>query len=328
MKADGNPLAQNELGRRLTTWSERIEPHTNKILAGLLAITVGVVLVMVLRRAGAANTAKVWTEFYECRTAADYETFVEDFPASPATSWARVEAARQRMIDGYRLSLTNRSDSVKGLKKAQEHFRAALQGDAPPEIRERALAGLAMAEEALCSGDTKPVVEAYKKLLQEFPETYYKKWAEHRIELLGKPETGEFYAWYAKQDPKPTDRPAPQDGRPIIPGIPGGGDLPKLDDIFSSDLMKELKEPVKPDSSKPEAPKTEAPKPGEEPKADAPKADAPKTDAPKTDAPKTEGDKPAAAPELPKPEKTDASPATPPKGEEKPAEPAADAKKE
>ena len=323
MKADGNPLAQNELGRRLTTWSERIEPHTNKILAGLLAITVGVVLVMVLRRAGSANTAKVWTEFYECRTAADYETFVDDFPASPATSWARVEAARQRMIDGYRLSLTNRSDSVKALKKAQEHYRAALQGDAPPEIRERALAGLAMSDEALCDGDTKPVIEAYKKLLQEFPETYYKKWAEHRIELLGKPETGEFYAWYAKQDPKPTDRPAPQDGRPIIPGIPGGGNLPKLDDIFNSDLMKDLKEPAKPDASKPDASKSEAtkgdaPKPGEEPKADAPKADAPKT----------EGDKPASAPELPKPEKTEASPAEPPKGEEKPAAPATDAKKE
>lgn len=323
MKADGNPLAQNELGRRLTTWTERIEPHTNKILAGLLAITVGVVLVMVLRRAGAANTAKVWTEFYECRTAADYETFVEDFPASPATSWARVEAARQRMMDGYRLSLTNRSDSVKALKKAQEHYRAALQGDAPPEIRERALAGLAMSDEALCDGDTKPVIEAYKKLLQEFPETYYKKWAEHRIELLGKPETSEFYTWYAKQDPKPTDRPAPQDGRPLIPGIPGGGDLPKLDDIFSSDLMKELKEPAKPDASKSEATKGDAPKPGEEPKADAPK-----TDAPKTDAPKTDGKKPAAAPELPKPEKPAASPAEPPKSEEKPAEPAADAKKD
>jgi len=330
MKADENPLAQNELGRRITTWADRVEPHTNKILAVLLMATVAVIAVMLYRRTGSATAAKAWTEYYECQTPADFETFLEDFPNTPATSWARLEAARQRTFEGYRTSLTNRADSVKALKKAKGHYEILLQEEAPPEIRERGLAGLAMVNEALCDGDTKPVAEAYEKLLKEYPETYYKAWADHRLEVLKKPGTSEFYAWYAKQDPKPTDRPAPKDGRPQIPGLQ---DLPSLQNIFNQDLMKD--EPKPPTGTDPKPPAGEPKSTTDDKKPEDPALPAPPktTEEPKKEGEAT-GDKPAA--EKPaaeaKPEGGAAEkPADAPKPEAKPAEeakPAAETKPE
>ena len=322
MKADENPLAQNELGRQITGWADRIEPHTNKILGVLLIATVVAIGVMLYRRTGTATASKAWTEYYECQTPADFETFLEDFPATPATPWARMEAARQRLFEGYRTSMTNRADSLKALKKAQNHFQTLLQEEAPPEIRERGLAGLAMVNEALCDGDVKPVTDAYENLLKEYPETYYKAWAEHRLEILKKPGTGDFYKWYAKQDPKPSDRPAPRDGRPQIPGFEN---LPSLQNIFNQDLMKDDDKKPADDASKPAtgdapaAPKTTDEKPAgdkatEEKKPEEKAADAPAKPA---DEPKKEGEPAAEKP-------ADAKPAA----EEKPAAPAADAPKD
>lgn len=332
MKADENPLAQNELGRQLTTWGERIEPHTNKILGGILIAVVLAVAFAVWRRSGSANATKAWTEYYECQTVGDFETFLEDYPSSPATSWARLEAARQRMVEGYRTSLSNRSDSLKALRKSKEHYEALLQEEAPPEIRERGLAGLAMVNEALCDGDVKPAEAAYSKLLQEFPETYYKRWAEARLEALKKPDTAAFYAWYAKQDPKPADRPAPRDGRPLIPGSES---LPKLDDLFNPEMMKEKKPagegleipaidgkapPAKPAAKGDEKPGSDAgktePAPPAKPATESPAAEKPAGEKPSDEPKKDEAKKEApAVEEKPAAEKKPES-----AGTEKPAE--------
>lgn len=323
MKADENPLAQNELGRQITGWADRVEPHTNKILGLLLIATVVTIGVMLYRRTGTATATKAWTDYYECQTPADFETFLEDFPSTPATPWARMEAGRQRLFEGYRTSMTNRADSLKALKKAQNHFQTLLQEEAPPEIRERGLAGLAMTNEALCDGDVKPVTDAYENLLKEYPETYYKAWAEHRLEILKKPGTGDFYKWYAKQDPKPTDRPAPRDGRPQIPGLEN---LPSLQNIFNQDLMKDDdKKPAAGDA--PAAPKATDDKTTEEKKPEEKKADDKAADAPAkpADEPKKEGDPAAEKPADAKPAaeaKPEAAPA------EKPAAPAEEAPKD
>ncbi len=334
MKADENPLAQNELGRRLTTWGDRIEPHTNKILGGILVAMVLAVAFVVWQRSGTASATKAWTEYYECQNVADFENFLDEYPASPATPWARLEVARQRMLEGYRTSLTNRSDSLKALRKSKEQYETLLQEEAPPEIRERGLAGLAMVNEALCDGDVKPAEAAYNKLLQEFPETYYKRWAEARLEILKKPETSAFYAWYAKQDPKPADRPAPRDGRPLIPG---SETLPKLEDLFNPEMMKEKKPaagegleiPAVDGKTPPAKPATKADeKPGDPASPCPPKAeDAKKTEP--TPPAKPEAD--AATPEKPAPEKPAAEkPTEEPKKDAPPAEekPAAETKPE
>jgi hypothetical protein len=324
MKANENPLAQNELGRKITTWSERIEPHTNKILGvGLLAAVI-VVGVMIFTRSGSEKTTKAWSDYYAAKTPADLESFAEDHAGAPPAGWALVEAAQLRMSEGAQTSLTNRADSVKSLDKAKKDFEAALKLDLPVEIRERALIGLATVNEYLCEGDTAAIVSTYEDLLRQYPDTTYRKWAEHRIEVLKKPETAEFYKWFAKQDPKPTDRPLPADGKPKFPST----GIPEVD-LFNSDFMKDLKtapaDTKKPatDDKKPEEKGAEEKKPEGTP--DKPTTEKPaEGDKPADPAKPADGEKPA---EDKKSEGEPAAPATPPEKPAEEAKPAADAEK-
>ncbi len=194
------------------------------------------------------------------------------------------------MIDGYRLSLTNRSDSVKALKKAQEHYRAALQrrssGDPGAGPRRSGDVGQSSCATETPSRSSKPT----RSSSRSSPRTYYKKRGR------GAPasscwEAGRRAKFYAPGTPagSQADRPpCPARWTPHHPGIPGGGNLPKLDDIFTLDHDEGPQEPAKPDAPKPDASsptrrRGDAPMPGEEPRRTLPRPMLPRADAPKTE---------------------------------------------
>ena len=290
---------QNELAQWIFNFQRKIEPHTNKIILAIILGTLGLVAYQVFARSAAAKTSEAWSKYATCTSADDYKEVADDHPGSPVEAWSRLEAARNYIQSGVRLSMTNRKASDESLENGKAQLEKLLGNPATSdEVREQALSQMAVCLEALCDGDVKPVVEAYQKLLDKFPETHYGPWAKHRLEELKKPETAEFYAWFRKAQPAPPERPKPRDVKP--------GELPNVN-LFPDDT-----DPLPPGTSgaAPVAPETK-------PTEGTPAVPAPETPAPETPATETkpaEG-KPAEAPATP----TDKPAETP---AEKPAEPA------
>ena len=300
---------QTELAHWFTDLQRKIEPHTNKIVLAVILGTIGIVGYQVMNRSAAARTSEAWSKFATCTTAESFEDVADDNAGTEVEAWARLEAAREYIQTGVRLSLTNRKSSDENLNNGKGQLEKLLNDPKTSEdVREQALSQLAVCLEALSDGDEKPAIEAYEKLLSQFPDSHYAGWAKHRIEELKKPATSEFYAWFRKAQPAPPERPKPQDAKPgEVPNIqltpetkPAEGTTP------AADASKTEEKPA-------EAPATsEAPATPEAPAAEKP-AEAPAAETPAAPA--------AEAPAAPATE-TPAAPTA-----EKPAEPAAEAPK-
>lgn len=289
---------QTELEKVLHKGLTAIEPYSNVILIACLAVTIVSVGVIVWYRNAQTQQLVGWDEFTVSRAPEDFIVLADKYPAAPVGAWARLEAGRLFLNEGLAQALTNRQSSDDRLQKAKEAYDKLLQPGQPAEIREAALYGMATCLEALSNGDTDPAIAAYEQLLQEFPDSQHRLWAEERVSALKNKDSSAFYAWFRTQNPKPADRPGPRD----VSSAPGGeAQIPDLKDL--PDLKMPAGQPgelsATPGSTVPPVP--ELPLPLKE----APRAFPEK------------GEKPAAPPGESKPPEL---PPTP-KSETKPAEP-------
>ena len=311
------PADSNDLQRWLFEFRQSVDKNINKIIAGVVIATIAIVAYQVVTRSAAAKKAAQWNEYHACASAEDYTKVAEKFPGTTVEHWARLEAARRFIQIGVSQSQTNRVTSDENLNSGKTQLEKLLNTPGTPEeVREHALSQLAVCLESLCDGNTQTVVDAYEKLIKDFPVSQYVPWAKSRIEFLKKPSTGEFYAWFRKTKPSPADRPKPQDV--------------KLDEVPNIKLDGESLTPPVPG----ETPAAETKPEGEKPAEAAPAAETKATETPAPE--KTEGEKTDAAPEAAKPEAAPpaepAAPAAEPappaeKPADKPQEPAAEAPK-
>ncbi|QDU41152.1 hypothetical protein Mal4_55170 [Maioricimonas rarisocia] len=324
-------LAENDLEKLLNRGLERIEPYSNHILIGFLVVTVVVAGAIVTMRTAGASRERGWAQMAACRAADDFAEVADEFDGSVVGAWARLRAADGWLRQGVELSLTDRAASTERLEQADAAYDKLLKSSvAPEEVREQALYGLALTREANSDGDTGPAIKAYEQLLEEFPQTRFQTWAENRIEELGTGRVQQFYAWFHDAQPKPQDRPLPQDfsglpsappdssvptltpGGSLPPGMSGGPSFGESDPVVdptnnSADLMPAEGDDES-DSSPPAPPLPESdedrPKPFPAPGGNTPAEnegsaadETPATDAPadSTDAPgsESEGDAPA-----------------------------------
>lgn len=294
------PADTNDLQRWLFEFRKTVDKNINKIILGVVVATIAIVAYQVVTRTAAAKKAAEWSEYHACTTADDYTKVAEKFPGTTVEHWARLEAARRYVQTGVSQSQTNRVASDESLNNGKTQLEKLLNTPGTPEeVREHALSQLAVCLESLCDGKTQTVVDAYEKLIKDFPTSQYVPWAKSRVEFLKKPSTAEFYTWFRTTKPAPTDRPKPQDV--------------KLDDVPNVKLDGESLTPAAPPAGEPAA---EAKPESEKPAAEAAPAAETK---PAEAAPAAEAAKPADAPAAEKPEA--AVPAS------EPAAPAAEAPK-
>jgi hypothetical protein len=213
MKAEHrHELAENDLNKVLARWMQRLEPWSNQILLGFLALAVAAVGVVVWRQRSHASRDSGFTQLAACRAADDFATVADEFEGTSPGAWARLRAGEEYLEEGVRLSVSDRAASDERLNQAKTSLDKVLNaGNVPPEVREKALKGMALTLESLSDGETGPAIKAYETLLAEFPNTRYKRWADDRIEVLQSGGAQQFYAWFHKQQPRPEDRPSPLD---------------------------------------------------------------------------------------------------------------------
>ncbi|MGH7127224.1 MAG: tetratricopeptide repeat protein, partial [Planctomycetaceae bacterium] len=182
----------------------------------------------------AAPAADGWTQLAAAKTAEDYENLAESdaFADSPVAAWAQLLAAERHLEDGLEETFSDMKAAVGTLELAEEGFATLIETeDVPPEIRERALYGHATTLEILSEKNTKPAVEAYETLLDEFPQSLYAETAKERIDALQTKSARDFYVWFHDENRRPADLDRPNDGSPTTGGFPMDHPLPPSLDI-------------------------------------------------------------------------------------------------
>lgn len=287
MKAEErHRLHQNELEEFAARVADGFERYGLTTLLALCVVGVIAAGSTWWIRSSAAKSAVAWTQLADARGAEDFAAVADKHPGTSAAQWSMLKRGELLLDTGIQLLFTDRETALSELKNAAEQFRSLLNSSpASPVLRERSLLGLARCEEATCDGDTTAALDAYRKLLTEFPESIYKDQAGRRIKSLETGGTKEFYAWFAKSNPKPPEPPRPRDG-----GLLDSGDLPPLpSETPASNPADGTAEPAA--DSKPAPADASA---TEKPAAEKPAAEKPATEKPAAEA--TAPEKPAAEP--------------------------------
>ncbi|WP_339734000.1 tetratricopeptide repeat protein [uncultured Gimesia sp.] len=307
-------LQTNDLSKLMVQAEPFMEKYGVKAVVAAGVIFVVVIGYFSWSSSRSDQDAEGWTLLAACTSTADFETVAEDYSGTKVAQWALVHAAESHLQSGIRNSFTDRSAGDRDLTDAKEQFQQLLDSSSTlPEIRERALFGMARTEESVSDGDLKNAIELYQKLIQEYPESIFRKLAEQRVKpvegekvaVLDQEATKKFYKWFHAQTPKPGDRQQPGFNLPMpggaapggaptgstetprLPALPGLPSLPGLPaPVTSSPQPTEKKtEDKKPDDAKPAAPAKADSKPAEKPAA--PEASAKKADTP-AEKPKSE----------------------------------------
>jgi len=215
-------LKTNELERIASDWghaSERyVQTHTNLLVAAAVVLVAVAIGVIYWRMSSGSYDRQGWRALSDAESTADYGTVADKYAGTKVAPWARLREGEAELSSGIRLLFTNRDAGRSDLKKAEENLEKLI-GDknAPPEVVERALFGLARCRESLpekkagTSTINDPAIETYERLLKEFPDTVYKQLAESRIAALRTGSAQDFNAWFENQNPKPADRAMPKD---------------------------------------------------------------------------------------------------------------------
>ena len=328
-------LVQNDLEKLIEKWRSRyaylVAEHGNRLLLWLSALLLLVAaFVYYSRTAGSADT-QGWSALMGARTPEDLAGIAESYKGTPVGQWAQLGMGERYLRNGIQLLFTDRDAAPADLAEARAAFDALiLQTKTSPEVRERALFGLARTLEATSTGDLQPALQAYENLLAEFPDTPYKSLVEDALTRLKKQNTQDFYAWFAVQKPAPKDRDQPSDllkslnleGLTLPTETPDDKAMPAPPEETPATETSAQPGPALTVPSAPEFPPTGTAKPEKKPDGAA----TPETKSETKSETKPDETKPDSKPEEPAPEKpAPESPKPSDPAEPKPAEPSADA---
>ena len=212
-----------------------IEQYGKQIAFGVVALVVLFGAVSFVANTGKADAEKSWSKFASAESAADFANVASDFPNSDVAIWARLTEGEMLLREAVQLQFSDRAAAVGQFKKAGEALDSVIgKTNLPATAKERALLGKARLLEATSDGNMEKAIAAYEEV-KGIPNSIYASLVDSRIEALKQDDTKSFYAWFAKQTPKPEDRARPQDGLPSgHPELPVS--LPPIpDELFPAD---------------------------------------------------------------------------------------------
>jgi len=287
-------LQQNDLALLLQKLNRFLEKHGNRISIGICVATALLVGWILWQRNLKARDQVAWSQLSGASSPDDLEDVWKKNPDSAAASWARLVEGEQRLTNGIQSMFLDVEAGRKELDQARKNFEVlSEQGSAPRMVRERALFGLARAEESLSEGSTEEAKKAYQRLIERFPDSFFKAKAEQRLRELAAGGSAEFYQWFAK-----FDRPKPKDQQPRDTGATGSDlGLDALRDLAEQVRDKSGAEPQEPASEEPASDETDGlsvPQEGDTPGQETPAE--PATETPAQPAPETPAEP---APETP-----------------------------
>ncbi|MEQ9410388.1 MAG: hypothetical protein RIK87_21820 [Fuerstiella sp.] len=272
-----NRTELEKLLHRGKPWFE--ENGTLLIYALAAVLAIAAVIVYVQRKP--AGNIEASQQLLMALTPEDFRDVADAYPETEIGVWARLRQADRLLDNAVSNMFTNRELGLEELDQAESAYkRLAERSDIEDTVRERVLIGLARLAETRCDGkseSTEQAIAAWKRVIDEFPESLVKDHAAERIEHLATDESKAFYAWFSQQNPKPVD-PGMEPGQPGVPNVPLN--FPGLEGLNTGDAAPETEsgssdaktpaaeqgtEPeARPESSDESATSTEQPKPATE----------------------------------------------------------------
>ncbi len=197
-------LQSNELANTLGSGIEKVQPFSQYIVGGvviaaLLAVGWGVYTSFARKSAAAA-----WTEYYFTVNSGDAELFkavADKHPGSAAAIWAEQTAGDEYLANGIDALYRDRGQGVELLKKAITSFEKVNNNAKQPELRTRAVLGLAQAHESL--GEIDKAKSHYQQVIADGLQPAITSVATSRLAFLNSQAGKDFYVWFDKLKPTP-----------------------------------------------------------------------------------------------------------------------------
>ena len=259
-------LETNELEDWLTTFLEDIKPYAKIITAVAVLLAVGIFLISFGAAQRKKNRALAWTDLFAIQVNANStfdpqqkSDFVDKLielsdreKGSPVGAWALQYAGDISLALGSDQLWDDRDEANTRFQEAASSYQTALDDANHDALRQRALLGLAQANEAL--KEYAAAESNYQDIIDRWPSSQASESAQARLGFLQQPSTREFYDWFLAQDPPAPQQPAAIPGMGV-PGAgltpPGSSDLPNPSGavIDFGDVTSGLEAPEKSDST-------------------------------------------------------------------------------
>lgn len=275
-------LQQNDLGKLTNKAIPVFQKYAWHMVAAVGAVVVVWGIGAYWFWQSTTSTAQSWAQFdrilhQPSSSAGDYAALAEKNPGSSVAAWARLKEADDFLKSGLQLAFSNRESSQSNLKSAQEAYQKLAAGGPGviPEVKERALFGLARCLETVSDGSGDEAVKTYARLLKEFPASIFASIANERIKALETSQSKGFYAWFQQQKLEPKD---PRD----VPVRKSPGHNFNMPD----EGEEEMEKPSGNDASEETSESSGESKPDgdDQPDTDKPENDKPENDKPESDA--------------------------------------------
>ena len=197
-------LQSNELANTLGSGIEKVQPFSQYIVGGVVIAALLAVGWGVYTSFARKNAAAAWTEYYFTLNSGDAELFkaiADKHPGSAAAIWAEQTAGDEYLADGIDALYKDRGQGVELLKKAISSYEAVNSTAQQPELRTRAVLGLAQAHESL--GEIDKAKALYQQVITDGLQPAITTVATNRVAFLNSQTGKEFYAWFNKLKPSP-----------------------------------------------------------------------------------------------------------------------------
>ena len=155
---------------------------------------------------GKQNQAQAWSAFfqaYERGAEVDRLTEVaESYADTEAGLWALQSAADVNLAEGTQDMFRDREQARAELEEAEVNYTSVAQRTNDPLLKQRAMFGQAQSLESM--GNFGAAEQKYQEVAEQWPASGVGQLAQRRLEMLQRPATREWYAWFAEQEPAPS----------------------------------------------------------------------------------------------------------------------------
>jgi hypothetical protein len=208
-------LLENDLAGSTLQLVDRIRPHARTILAALGIVFVSLAAWTLISSQLEAAKARSWET---CLAAMDrgnaqrLEDTIRQHPDTTAAGWAQLILADAALAQGSNLLFADRPKGIALLDEAGARYRQVLSSRPAALLAERAVFGLAKANEA--RGDLEEARRGYEVVVADHPGGASAGLARDRVAALSREATRQWYDWFAAQKPP---APPPADGAAVTP---------------------------------------------------------------------------------------------------------------
>ncbi len=179
----------------LARWTHRALKDPVKFwgaIGGIVAVLLGAVILSSVVWTGSSANSEVWAKLATAKSAADRAAIAEEFPGSPAATWARLQAAARYYNQGFADLPNNRDVALPNLQKAISNFDDVIR-DAPKDSPQARAAAFGKARSLEARNELAKAIEQYEAVVKNWPGSLEAKEATKLAEELKKPEATAFY---------------------------------------------------------------------------------------------------------------------------------------